>query len=65
MQGKLIILITRDTRDESNYYISRSREKRMYKTIGEIKDNLNNVKKEIDKVKSPEEIEIKEVQKTL
>jgi len=57
MQGKLIILITRDTRDESNYYISRSREKKMYKTIGEIKDDLDNIQEKIN--------EVKEVQKTL
>lgn len=33
MKGKLIILITKDTRDESFYYASRAREKKMHKAI--------------------------------
>jgi len=42
MKGKLIILITKGTRDETSYYASRSREKRMHKAIGEIKGDLEN-----------------------
>ena len=42
MEGKLIILITKDTRDETFYYVSRSREKKMHKIIGEIKEKLKN-----------------------
>ncbi|MBU0467393.1 MAG: hypothetical protein KKF39_07065, partial [Nanoarchaeota archaeon] len=30
MKGKLIILITKGTRDETSYYVSRSREKKMH-----------------------------------
>jgi len=42
MKGKLIILITKGTRDETFYYASRSREKRMHKAIDSIKENLDN-----------------------
>lgn len=42
MKGKLIILITKGTRDETFYYASRSRSKKMEKVIGNIKDDLNN-----------------------
>ncbi len=43
-KGKLIILITKDTRDETFYYISRSREKKMHSSIKEIKEDLNSGK---------------------
>ncbi|MEK6926404.1 MAG: DEAD/DEAH box helicase [Nanoarchaeota archaeon] len=48
MEGKLIILITKGTRDESFYYASRAREKRMHLAIKEIKDNFarDEIKKE-------------------
>jgi Fanconi anemia group M protein len=39
-KGKLIILITRKTRDESYYYVSRAKEKKMHSAIGEIKKEL-------------------------
>jgi len=42
MKGKLIILVTRGTRDETFYYASRSREKRMHKAIDTIKGDLEN-----------------------
>ena len=41
-EGKLIILITKKTRDESFYYVSRSREKKMEKAIDEIKEGFKN-----------------------
>lgn len=44
MKGKLIILITKGTRDETFYHISRAREKKMSRVIGEIKDDLANGK---------------------
>lgn len=40
-KGKLIILITTNTRDEAFYYISRAREKKMHKVIHNIKQELN------------------------
>ncbi|MEX0932652.1 MAG: DEAD/DEAH box helicase [Candidatus Pacearchaeota archaeon] len=40
MKGKLIMLITKGTRDETNYYVSRSREKKMYSAIDAIKKDL-------------------------
>jgi len=40
MKGKLIILITKKTRDEAHYYVSRSREKKMYSAIDSIKKDL-------------------------
>jgi Fanconi anemia group M protein len=39
-KGKLIILITRKTRDESFYYVSRRKEKKMHSAIQEIKKEL-------------------------
>jgi len=38
--GKLIMLITKKTKDEAYYYISRAREKRMHSAIGKIKEDL-------------------------
>jgi len=46
MPGKLIILITRGTRDEASYYASRAREKRMHTAIDTIKKTLHLNKKE-------------------
>lgn len=43
-KGKLIILITKETKDEFAYYSSRSREKKMQKSIEGIKKELNNEK---------------------
>jgi len=44
MKGKLIILITKDTLDEIFYYASIAKEKRMYKAIENIKQDLDNGK---------------------
>lgn len=38
--GKLIILVTQDTRDEINHYASSAREKKMYKTLEQVKQEL-------------------------
>jgi ERCC4-related helicase len=38
--GKLVILITKDTRDVVNHYASSAREKKMYKTIEGVKEDL-------------------------
>jgi len=40
MKGKLIILITKNTRDEIFYYVSRSKEKKMKTAINSIKEEL-------------------------
>ncbi|MEK6945685.1 MAG: DEAD/DEAH box helicase [Nanoarchaeota archaeon] len=40
MKGKLIILITKGTRDEAFYYVSRSRERKMRTAISSIKETL-------------------------
>lgn len=42
MKGELIILMTTDTLDEIFYYASRSREKKMYRSIESIKKDLDN-----------------------
>ncbi|MEK6875755.1 MAG: DEAD/DEAH box helicase [Nanoarchaeota archaeon] len=42
VKGKYIILITKNTRDESYYYVSRAREKKMHTAIHSIKEDLNN-----------------------
>lgn len=39
-KGKLIMLITRKTRDEAFFYVSKSREKKMHSAISEIKEDL-------------------------
>ena len=51
MKGKLIILITRGTRDETSYYVSRAKEKKMATSIGIIKENLLNPKKKEEQKK--------------
>ena len=38
--GKLIILVTRDTRDQIHHYASSAREKKMYKVIEQVKRDL-------------------------
>lgn len=38
--GKLIMLLTKNSKDETSYYASRSREKRMKKIISEVKEDL-------------------------
>jgi len=45
-EGKLIMLITKNTRDEAYYYASLSKEKKMHKTIKEMKDKLENNNKQ-------------------
>ena len=42
MEGKLIMLITKGTRDETFYYVANAKEKKMHKTIKEIKDGMDN-----------------------
>jgi len=42
MKGKLIILITKNTRDETYYYVSLNREKKMASAINSIKNDLEN-----------------------
>jgi|TARA_Y100000034_G_scaffold30203_1_gene36825 Fanconi anemia group M protein len=42
MQGKIIILITKKTRDETYFYVSKTKEKKMYAAIDSIKKDLNN-----------------------
>ena len=40
-KGKLIILITKKTKDETFFYVSNAREKSMNKAIENIQKNLN------------------------
>jgi ERCC4-related helicase len=56
MKGKLIILITKGTRDESFYYVSRAKEKKMHKAIEIIKDAL--AKKENNKNNSETQLKL-------
>lgn len=42
MAGKLIMLITKKTRDETFYHVANAREKKMHKTIKNIKDEIAN-----------------------
>ncbi|MEK6829458.1 MAG: DEAD/DEAH box helicase [Nanoarchaeota archaeon] len=42
IKGKLIVLITRKTRDEAYFYVSKAREKKMHESIGSIKEDMQN-----------------------
>ena len=42
MKGKLIMLITKKTRDEAFFYVSKSREKKMKTAIESIKEDFAN-----------------------
>ena len=42
MKGKLIMLITKKTRDEAFFYVSKYREKKMKSAIESIKEDMNN-----------------------
>jgi Fanconi anemia group M protein len=44
MKGKLIILMTKKTRDEAHFFVSRARERKMHSAINSIKDNLSKKK---------------------
>ena len=48
-KGKLIILITKGTRDETAYFVSRAREKSMHTAIDSVKTELQNGKLEFQK----------------
>ena len=41
MAGKLIMLITKSTRDETYYYVANAKEKKMHTTIKNIKDEMS------------------------
>lgn len=43
--GKLIILITKDTRDVTNHYASSAKERRMHKTVEDVKKDIKDKKK--------------------
>ncbi len=43
--GKLIILITKDTRDVAHHYASKARENKMHKTIEDVKKDLKEIRK--------------------
>lgn len=47
LPGALKILITKNTRDQSFYYVSNAREKKMHKAIDEIKKEFNNNQKKL------------------
>lgn len=45
--GKLIMLVTKDTRDETYYYVANAKEKKMHKTMDQIKGEMvNKIKSE-------------------
>jgi len=41
-EGRIIMLITKDTVDEVYYHVAKNKEKRMYRTISDITKNYNN-----------------------
>ena len=50
MKGKLIMLITKNTRDEIYHYASLGKEKKMYKTINTMKTELENKQKKLSDI---------------
>lgn len=50
MEGKLIILLTRNTKDEISYYVSKHRERKMHSAIDSIKKQLLNKKFETQEI---------------
>ncbi len=46
MQGKLIMLITKKTRDETYYYVAIAKEKRMHSAISDLREEMKNGFKE-------------------
>lgn len=54
-KGKLIILITKGTRDEIHHYASAARERKMYKTIAQVKKDLKFQSKTLDDFKTSSE----------
>jgi Fanconi anemia group M protein len=50
-KGKLIILVTKETRDEINHFASIAREKKMYRLIEEVKRELKNKPKTLSDYK--------------
>ena len=44
ISGKLIMLITKGTRDETFYYVANAKEKKMHKTISDIKEEMSSGK---------------------
>ena len=44
IKGKIMVLMTKKTRDETYYYVSRNREKKMHSAIDSIKEELANKK---------------------
>ena len=44
MPGSLKILVTKNTRDQAFHYVSKAKERRMYRAIDKIKDELENGK---------------------
>lgn len=47
-KGKLFILVTKDTRDEINHYVSAARERKMYRTISEVKEEIKKPNEKIE-----------------
>jgi Fanconi anemia group M protein len=54
MAGKLIMLITKTTRDETFYYVANAKEKKMHKTIQNIKEEMSNGKLDLNKSEKQE-----------
>ncbi|MEK6897877.1 MAG: DEAD/DEAH box helicase [Nanoarchaeota archaeon] len=54
-EGKLMILVTRKTRDEGAYYASRSREKKMHSSIDSVNKELKDKNNKEEKQKTSEE----------
>ena len=51
MPGKLVILVTKGTRDEAHHYAAIAREKKMHRTIETVKKELKDKDKAISDFK--------------
>jgi len=56
-KGKLIILLTQKTRDESHHWAAFHKEKKMYKVLEVLKNDLNKVNQELKKEKEQKNLE--------
>jgi len=61
MKGKIIFLITKGTRDEAFFYVSKNREKKMHEAIDNIKRDLLNKENNKNQLKTAEKVEQKTI----
>lgn len=56
IKGKLVVLVTKNTRDESFFWAAHNKEKKMYSAINSIQEEMKNEKKELIKSEKQREL---------